>query len=61
VITTDTGVRHIHVPFRYAGIGELDLMARIAGLQLRQRYGSWAGTPLDDRCLYHVSVYELAD
>lgn len=61
VVTTGTGVRHIHVPFRYAGAGELDLMARIAGLRLRQRYGSWAGAPFHDRCLYHVSVYELAD
>ncbi len=60
MITTDTCVRHIHVPFRYAGAGELDLMARIAGLRLWQRYGSRAGTPLDDRCPYHVSVYELA-
>ena len=44
VITADAGVRHIQVPFRYAGAGELDLMARIAGLRLRQRYGSWAAT-----------------
>lgn len=61
VVTTDTSVCHVHVPFRYAGAGELDLMARIAGLRLRHRYGSWAATPFDDRCLYHVSVYELAD
>lgn len=45
VITADAGVRHIQVPFRYAGAGELDLMARIAGLRLRQCYGSWAATP----------------
>lgn len=61
VVTTDASVHHVHVQFRYAGAGELDLMARIAGLRLRQRYGSWAATPFDDRSLYHVSVYELAD
>jgi SAM-dependent methyltransferase len=61
VITTDAGVRHVHVQFRYTGAGELDLMARIAGLRLRQRYGTWAATPFDDRSLYHVSVYELAE
>lgn len=60
VITTDAGMRHVRVPFRYAGTGELDLMARIAGLRLRERYGSWAGTPLRDSCRYHVSVYQRA-
>jgi SAM-dependent methyltransferase len=61
LVTTNTSVHHIDVPFRYAGVGELDLMARIAGLRLRRRYGSWAATPFDDRCFYHVSVYELVD
>jgi SAM-dependent methyltransferase len=61
VITTAEGVHHVRVSFRYAGVGELDLMARIAGLRLRRRYGSWAGTPFNDSSAYHVSVYEIAD
>ncbi|MGN5382317.1 hypothetical protein BIV25_00985 [Streptomyces sp. MUSC 14] len=48
---------HVHVSFRYAGVGELDLMARAAGLELRERYGNWAGSPFRDGCPYHVSVY----
>ncbi|WP_043911857.1 class I SAM-dependent DNA methyltransferase [Kitasatospora griseola] len=47
----------IDVSFRYAGTGELDLMARQAGLELRERYGSWSGAPFTDGCAYHVSVY----
>ncbi|MFE6868587.1 class I SAM-dependent DNA methyltransferase [Kitasatospora sp. NPDC057692] len=47
----------LDVAFRYAGTGELDLMARIAGLELRERHGSWSGDPFTDGCAYHVSVY----
>ncbi|MCX4658714.1 class I SAM-dependent DNA methyltransferase [Streptomyces uncialis] len=55
-----SGNVHIHVAFRYAGAGELDLMARAAGLELRERYGSWGGAPFRDGCPYHVSVYRPA-
>ncbi|MGW1071673.1 class I SAM-dependent DNA methyltransferase [Streptomyces sp. NPDC002537] len=55
-----SGSVHIQVSFRYAGVGELDLMARLAGLELRERYGSWAGAPFRDGCPYHVSVYRAA-
>ncbi|GLU47872.1 class I SAM-dependent methyltransferase [Nocardiopsis ansamitocini] len=58
VVTTGEGVHHVHVPFRYAGAGELDLMAEAAGLHLRDRYGDWSGRPLADDSLYHVSVYQ---
>ncbi|WP_030776860.1 class I SAM-dependent DNA methyltransferase [Streptomyces sp. NRRL S-920] len=52
-------VRHIRVAFRYATVGELDLMAAMAGLRLRQRFGGWSGGPFTDSSNYHVSVYEL--
>ncbi|MFE5586341.1 class I SAM-dependent DNA methyltransferase [Kitasatospora sp. NPDC056531] len=58
LITAEGRTNHVHVRFRYAGFGELDLMARLAGLRLRQRHGSWAGEPFRDGCAYHVSVYE---
>ena len=35
----DGGVRTMSVPFRYVWPGELDLMARIAGMRLRERWG----------------------
>ena len=40
--------------------GEMDLMARIAGLRLVARYAAWERTTFDIRSTAHVSVYGLA-
>ena len=47
-------------PFRlrYAWPAELDLMARLAGLGLRERSGGWGGEPFTAASKQHVSVYE---
>jgi SAM-dependent methyltransferase len=45
---------------RYAWPSELDLMAQLAGLRLRERYGDWARRPFDKTSRSHVSVYERA-
>ncbi|MFJ3217530.1 class I SAM-dependent DNA methyltransferase [Kitasatospora sp. NPDC086801] len=58
VIHEDGRTRHLHVAFRYAGHGELDLMADQAGLRLKERWGTWAGAPFTRDSAYHVSVYE---
>ncbi|MFI5621599.1 class I SAM-dependent DNA methyltransferase [Streptomyces sp. NPDC051567] len=58
IIHEDGRTRHMHVEFRYAGCGELDLMADRAGLRLKERWGSWAGAPFARDSAYHVSVYE---
>ncbi|MGK5733909.1 class I SAM-dependent DNA methyltransferase [Streptomyces sp. URMC 124] len=52
------GMHRTTVSFRYAAPGELDLMARLAGLRLRERRGDWAGAPFTSASAYHVSVYE---
>ncbi len=44
---------------RYASVPEIDLMARLAGLRLRERWGGWAGEPFTAASSRHVSVYEL--
>lgn len=44
--------------FRYAWPAELDLMARIAGLRLRDRWGGWDRQPFTGDSRSHVSVYE---
>lgn len=44
---------------RYAWPSELDLMARIAGLRLKARWGGWNGEPFTSSSSLHVSVYEL--
>ncbi len=46
------------VPFRYVWPAELDLMARIAGLTLRERWGGWLREPFTSESTSHVSVWE---
>ena len=46
------------VPFRYVWPAELDLMARIAGLTLRERWSGWKREPFTSESTEHVSVWE---
>lgn len=57
---TETGIRLYPVHLRYAWPSELDLMARLAGLRLRARWGGWRGEPFTAASTTHVSVYERA-
>jgi SAM-dependent methyltransferase len=43
---------------RFAWPSELDLMARLAGLHLRERHGGWRREPFTAASGAHVSVYE---
>jgi SAM-dependent methyltransferase len=45
------------IRLRYAFPSELDLMARLAGLQLRERWGGWSREEFGPRSTEHVSVY----
>ncbi|MBK5330597.1 MAG: class I SAM-dependent methyltransferase [Ilumatobacteraceae bacterium] len=51
------GVRLYPIVTRYAWPSELDLMARIAGLRLRDRWSGWNGEPFTSTSARHVSVY----
>ena len=42
----------------YAWPAELDLMARLAGLRLRDRWAGWRREPFTSLSRAHVSVYE---
>jgi hypothetical protein len=42
---------------RYVSVPELDLMARLAGLRLRHRWGGWHRQPFTAASSSHVSVY----
>jgi SAM-dependent methyltransferase len=46
------------VPFRYVWPSELDLMARLAGMTLRQRWRGWKREPFTSDSTKHVSVWE---
>ena len=54
------GVRMDPILLRYAWPAELDLMARLAGLRLRDRWSGWHGEPFTAASQAHVSVYERA-
>jgi len=45
-------------PFRYVWPAELDLMARLAGMSLRERWGGWRREPFTSESTSHVSVWE---
>jgi SAM-dependent methyltransferase len=45
------------IPFRYVWPSELDLMARIAGLELEHRWADWARTPMTADSTKHVSTW----
>ena len=46
------------VPFRSVSPGELDLMAQLAGMRLRERWGGWNREPFGSDSRKHVSVWE---
>jgi SAM-dependent methyltransferase len=44
-------------PYRYVWPSELDLMARLAGMTLRERWGGWDREPFTSDSTTHVSVW----
>jgi len=45
-------------PFRYVWPSELDLMARLAGMTLRERWSDWNREPFTSASTSHISVWE---
>lgn len=56
--TNEAGVGEFTTPFRYVWPSELDLMARLAGMELVDRWGGWSRSPFTDQCRSHVSIWE---
>ncbi len=54
----DGKVEAFPVEFRYAWPAELDLMARLAGMTLQDRWSGWKREPFTAVSPAHVSVYE---
>jgi SAM-dependent methyltransferase len=55
---TGDKVETFSAPHRYVWPSELDLMARIAGLTLRDRWSDWTRSPFTNESTSHVSVWE---
>jgi SAM-dependent methyltransferase len=45
-------------PFRYVWPSELDLMARLAGMTLRERWSDWDRQPFTSESRQHISVWQ---
>jgi hypothetical protein len=56
--TADGTIEKSSGPFRYVWPAELDLMAQLAGLQLRDRWAGWGREPFTNESTKHVSVWE---
>jgi len=55
---TEGALRVNAIPFRYVWPAELDLMARLAGMTLRERWSDWHRQPFTADSTKHVSVWE---
>jgi SAM-dependent methyltransferase len=58
VVMTDGQIRLYPVQIRYVWPSEMDLMAQLAGLRLRSRWGNWQRSPFTGESQKHISVYE---
>lgn len=57
VVITDGDVRLYPVQIRYCWPSELDLMAQLAGLKLRERWSDWKREPFSSESTKHISIY----
>jgi hypothetical protein len=60
IVIDESGIRLRPMSFRYVWPTEQDLMARLAGLRLSERFADWAGAPVTQRSRAFISVYEKA-
>lgn len=60
VVFNNNELKLYPVEIRYCWPSELDLMARLAGLRLRHRWGNWNRGEFNSRSEKHISVYERA-
>ena len=58
VVITEGNIRLYPVQMRYCWPSELDLMAQLAGLRLRERWSNWKREPFTSDSGFHISIYE---
>jgi SAM-dependent methyltransferase len=58
LLLSESGVRIVPYRTRYAWPSELDLMARLTGFRLRERWGTWTKGPFSAASSDHISLYE---
>ena len=60
VVINRSGINIYPVQVRYAWPAELDLMAQLAGMRLRERWSNWQRASFVAASPSHISIYELA-
>jgi SAM-dependent methyltransferase len=58
MLLTEHGTRLYPVKLRYVWPSEMDLMARLSGLQLRERWSDWNKSEFSSESGKHISIYE---
>lgn len=58
IVIINNEIKLFPVEIRYAYPAELDLMAQLAGLRLKHRWGNWQRDNFDANSTKHISVYE---
>ena len=58
IVITEGNVRLYPAQIRYCYPSELDLMAQLAGLRLRERWDNWKREPFTSQSGKHISIYE---
>lgn len=58
VVLSEQGIRLFPVQLRYVWPAEFDLMARLAGLQLKHRWSDWQRAAFSAESGKHISVYK---
>jgi len=59
VVVNRSGVNIFPIQVRYAWPSELDIMAQLAGMRLRERWSNWQRDPFVASSANHISIYEL--
>jgi SAM-dependent methyltransferase len=57
----DGETKTFSAPFRHVWPSELDLMARLAGMALRERWSDWNREPFTESSRSHVSVWQKVE
>lgn len=58
VVISSSGIKFYPIQIRYAWPSELDLMAQLAGMQLKERWGGWQRERFTNSTQKHISIYE---
>ena len=57
MVLTDQGTQFYPVKIRYVWPSEMDLMAQLSQLKLRERWSDWCKNPFSDDSGKHISIY----